>query len=338
MKTAGKIFYVLLGIVLAVSTIGTAPRGLSQVNKEIYKKAEAYQPQIDELGFSGFQLKDYKVRFYDGKNDYVTSNGKYKKEKPVFNTFVGTTYKVDKEYQVILPTLEQFSNLFDLLGAAEGISEGNISFKKSDYSKDEHVATLWHEATHAYQMTHYEKQITTLMDNFLTNSGLLASNNSSDDSSESASADFMEKTVSSVDSNKTVVKLYKKQITLLKKAYHATDIAEKQSLVSQYLDLQKERADCMTGSQLALENYYECVEGTARYVEAHIYTAEKGQKASDMQYVDDFSYNNGSGKYYTAGMIKCCLLDSFLPQWKEDFQYTVSLDELLAKGINGNGL
>lgn len=49
----------------------TGPYGLSNVNLGIYDTAVSLDETVQNMGFEGFSIKDYKVRFYDGKQDYV---------------------------------------------------------------------------------------------------------------------------------------------------------------------------------------------------------------------------------------------------------------------------
>ena len=46
-----------------------------------------------------------------------------------------------------------------------------------------------------------------------------------------------------------------------------------------------------------------------------------------------FTYQNGSGKYYEMGMLKCMILDQIAPDWKESFCVTTDLDVLLAETL-----
>lgn len=229
MKLYG-ILYGALGVILMGATIMTGINGLSPQNKAVYDDALSLQQDVDTVGFEDFKLEDYKVRFFDGNADYVVSGETIKKEPAVFTTFVGTAYEVDGDYQVILPTVENFSAMFDLLGTAGSISEGETNFTEAQYGAKEHIATLWHETLHAYQMRHYYDQLTGLLD-------------------EGAEGENIEDIiVSSVDSNQHVVELYKKQMELLNKAYDAEDLTDKKTLAAQYLELEGERRGLLDGA------------------------------------------------------------------------------------------
>ncbi|MGL6200345.1 MAG: hypothetical protein ACRC3H_15550 [Lachnospiraceae bacterium] len=304
-----RILYGALGLILLAGTILTGSYGLSAENKSIYEEAVDLQDQVDAIGFEGFRLADYKVRFFDGDVDYVISGNAIKKEDAALTTFVGTAYEVDGEYQVILPTIERFSDMFKLLGSAESLAEGNVNFDESEYGSKEHIATLWHEATHAYQLTKYEDEIT----------GVLKDN----------SGDIQDIIVSSVDGNQNVVELYKKQMELLNKAYDAENLTEKQAYIADYLDLEHERRTLLSEEACAAEDYYEVAEGTARYIESQVYCFLEGNDAFEEAYTGQTEYENGSGKYYTSGMMKCYLLDELDPDWKTSYDFSVNLTELL---------
>lgn len=304
-----RILYGALGLILMAGTILTGSYGLSAENKSIYEEAVNLQDQVDTIGFQGFCLTDYKVRFYNGDVDYVITGDTIEKEDAVFTTFVGTAYEVDGEYQVILPTIENFAEMFQLLGSAASMAEGDVNFNEAEYASTEHVATLWHEATHAYQLTKYEDEIT----------GLL----------KDTSGDIQDIIVSSVDGNQNVVELYKKQMELLNKAYDAEDLTEKQAYVADYLELEHERQALLSEETRSAEDYYEVAEGTARYIESQVYRFQEGNDAFEEAYIGQTVYENGSGKYYTSGMMKCYLLDELDPDWKTNYDFAVSLTELL---------
>lgn len=87
---------------------------LSQTDRQIYEKACSLEQEMEMLGFSGFSVRDYRVRYYDGDCDYVIAPSAdtytVTREKPKLDTFAGTIVKVGKEYQIVLPTYEKFKN------------------------------------------------------------------------------------------------------------------------------------------------------------------------------------------------------------------------------------
>lgn len=311
----GKIMYGMAGAVLFIATLITGTYGLSFENRDIYKRALSLQKEADALGFKNFSLDDYKVRFFDGDADYVVTKNKIQREKPVFHTFVGTAYEVNGEYQVILPTVENFAKMFDLLGAAETISEGSMQFEQNVYGNDAHIATLWHEAFHAYQMTHYSENVT----------GLLQGKEFYED---------MEKViVEGVDSRKDMIQYFEEGAMLLYQAYVEPVYDLKTALIADYLSLEQQRQGVLDGDVLTAEAYYETIEGTACYMESCIISVLKGKKEMEKQYMEQFSYSKGAGKYYKTGLLKCYLLNQVSKGWNQSYQFDKSLNELLQQSI-----
>lgn len=312
-----KIIYAAIGLLLAVSVIATGTYGLSKTDREIYDTAVELQTQMQENGFAGFGVEDKKIRFFDGTKDYVVYEGKVEKEEAAFDTFVGTTSKMDGEYQVILPTYENFADMFALLGAAQTVADGSMQFSEENYSTNAHVTTLWHEAFHAWQFTNWEEEIFAQT----KEAGITENDN------------MQEIVVKDIDSKDELVVSFSNEMELLADAYETTDLEEKKTLVSKALDISMERKSQLSKKNVYVEQYYETIEGTARYVEAQAYRLLEGEEAWRQMYLEEFAYSNGSGKYYEMGMYKCLLLDELTPQWKADFNVTVSLDDYLYQAI-----
>ncbi len=316
----GRILYGIFGMVLATATVLTGSYGLSSQNIEIYKEALNLQDKVDELGFEGFSLADYKVRCYDGSYDYVLSaedgEAVVEKEKSILQAFVGTAYEVEGEYQVIVPSVERFQELLSALSVG---SSGDIaSFSAEQYGVEEQAATIWHEAMHAWQFTRYEEQIQNI---------IKAEYSSLDGNLGNVITDY-------IDSNPQVVSLYKQELDCLKKAVFATSIDDKKAYVLQYRKLEEERRQLLTEDVLSVEDYYENVEGMAYYVESKVYEMEKGWDIYKEQYLNEMQlYTEGTHKYYIIGMAKCLLLDEFQNDWKNGFDFTKSLSEILYENI-----
>ena len=101
---AFNIGYGAVGALLAVSVALTGTYGLPKADREIYDTAIELEEKMQQNGFVEFAPSRFKVRFFNGKLDYVVKDGEVTKEEAAFNTFVGTTSEIDGEYQVILPT------------------------------------------------------------------------------------------------------------------------------------------------------------------------------------------------------------------------------------------
>lgn len=81
-----KIVYGLVGIALFFSVIATGSYGLTEENIEIYQMAMEQQQELGNVGFPGFDVRDYPVSFYTGSADYVVtgkmeSDGQYEIKK-----------------------------------------------------------------------------------------------------------------------------------------------------------------------------------------------------------------------------------------------------------------
>lgn len=323
MKT-WKVIYAAVGICLAVGSIATASYGLSEVNRNIYQDALYLDEKIQELGFEGFTLKTAKVRFYDGSNDYVVQvdaegHITIKKERPKLDVFAGTTVEVGGQWQALLPTYEQFSRLFDALEALgsyeQGVQEGSFAFSKSDYGESSHSATIWHEAFHAWQSENWSEDVEALMEK-------------AEVGYEDSREDII---VKEVDSDRELVELFNEEMQLLMKAYQAEGPEEKRALIADILEIAEKRKEKLSQAAEAMEYFLENYEGSARYVESVAYRELEGESAWETIYLTEFRYENGSGKYYDMGMMKCLLLDQLSDGWQKEFSPENGLDELLSR-------
>lgn len=319
-----KIGYAVIGILFAVGSIATGTYGLSEADREIYDTAVSLDSDMQDMGFEKFSIRDYKVRFYDGKHDYVVVPGdgpeapaKIVKEQAVLDVFVGTAIDVDGEYQVLLPSYEYFSNLFNVLGTAEtvsqGMTEGTMAFTEDSYSRNSQAATIWHEAFHAWQNKNWQKEIDAVTERM---------NLSAEESRE----DII---VKEVDSDKEMVTAFEQEMKLLMEAYKETAPERKKEKIRQVLELAGQREKHLSDSANAMEYFLENMEGSAMYVESMAYRGLEGEAAWKEYYLGDFSYENGSGKYYHLGMLKCLLLDEMLPGWQSQFSASYGLNQLL---------
>ena len=316
-----KIMYAAVGIIFAAGSIVTGEYGLSEVSREIYRTAVSLDKDMQKLDFPGFSLADYKVRFYNGNCDYVVEAGqeKAKKEDAVMDTFVGTSMEVDGEYQVLLPAYEKFSDMFDMLNAVDTVShgagDGTISFTKGSYSENAHAAVMWHEAFHVWQMEKWEKEIDELIEQAYAQN-------------DAETEDIEEIIVKEADTKPEAVSAFEEEIRLLKEAYHAPD-NEKKEWVKKALEVSENRKKQLSDSASAMEFYFENLEGSAMYVEGQAYRFLEGDAAWEEHYMGEFQYENGRGKYYHLGMLKCVLLDEMMEGWQKKFNMNCGLDELL---------
>lgn len=321
-----KITYAAIGLALAAASLATAEYGLSKINRNLYRDALSLDEKMQKSGFTDFSLKDINVRFYDGDCDYVAQTDAQNhitinKEKAILDVFAGTTVEADGQWQVLIPTYEQFSRLFDALGALDsyerGMQEESFAFSKSDYSTSSHIASIWHEAFHAWQAANWPENMETLQ------------NQAESGSVETDGNAREEIIVNEVDSDKELSGLFTEEMQFLEKARQTDRLEEKKSLVSKALDIADRRRTKLSKAAEAMEYFLENYEGSARYVESAAYRELEGEPAWKETYLSEFQYENGSGKYYDMGMLKCVLLDQLSEGWQKKFSEGIGLDQLL---------
>ncbi len=294
------IIFILIGAALIAGVIATGSYGLSEDNIHIYEQAVALEKGNSNLGFEGFAMTDYPVAFYDGDHDYVIvwENGGYNivKRKAVINSIAAAAYCVDGHYEVLAPAVEKMSSLLKMMttGSAE-------------YGREECVATLWHEAFHCWQLTNYYDNIEAIC---------------SGEAEENLIAEY-------ADTNPQAVALFERQAALLENAVKTDDIDMIREYIAEYKKLDEQRKALFSGNITALEEYYTRVEGTACYVEACVYQMQLPEKFCSA-YIDHISeYGKGSNKYYKSGMAQCMILDTLNPQWKESYDFSEPLINLI---------
>ena len=291
------IIFVLVGIMLVTGVIATGTYGLSEEDIEICERAVSIE---DDFGFDGFTITDYPVSFYDGDNDYVVvwENGEYSinKRNPVMDFIVATAYPVDEHYEVLTPTIEKMSSLLGLLSMGNG-----------SYGADEHVTTLWHEAFHCYQLTNYLESIESIP-LVAVDESLIAEN---------------------ADTNEQAVRLFEQKSELLKKAVKTDDIDKIREYIVEYKKLDEERKTLLSDEVNSVEEYYTRIEGTACYIEACVYKSLLPDSFEN-NYIETISeYGGGSGKYYKTGMAMCMILDTVSPEWKNGYNFSEPLINLI---------
>lgn len=297
-----KIVIILIGIALAGAVIATGTYSLTQDNIDIYERAAAIDSSV--TGFEGFSLTDYPVAFYDGEWDHVITweNGGYNIEKraPVISFAAATAYPVDDHYEVLAPTVEKMSSLL-----------GIMSMGEVGYGTEEQVATIWHEAFHCWQLTNYYDNIEGIC---------------SEDVDESIISEY-------ADKNTQAAELFTQQAELLENAVKCENIDKLREYMVKYEQLDDQRKALLSEDVISLEEYYTRVEGTARYAEACVYKTEHPEKFTE-SYIDNIGeYSGGSSKYYRIGMAQCMILDKLNAEWKNGYDFSEPLIELIYKDM-----
>lgn len=318
-----KAIYIGTGIVLSLATIMTGSKSLSDSNIENYKRAAELQDEMAARTFSGYHMTDYPVAFFDGTYDYVVTGGaqeqniNIERRKPVIGSFVGTAYEVEGHYEILLPTVEQFSGMVDVLSAVQTFTEEkNTLDDEVGYSDEEHIATIFHEGFHAWQMSNFEKE----MEECLQGRSFLDDN-------------FGESLiVEKVDHNPVIVAYYEQEMALLKKILLSDSMEEICSDLAEYQRIDEDRKGLLPEDVLILEDYYERIEGTAFYIESKAYEMLKSEEEYRTKYVEPINhYSNGTHKYYSMGMAKCCILDKLCSDWRDTYTFSESLTEMLCQ-------
>ena len=170
-------------------------------------------------------------------------------------------------------------------------------FALDSYSKETQATVIWHEAFHAWQQ-----------ENGLDQAYALGQEN-----------------------REAIIKKYVDKNSVQKKAF--TDMEIKKKQIKKALELQKKREVALSDKVSAAEGFLQNLEGSARYVECAAYRKLAGDEVWKKQFLQAFSYADGSGKYYDMGMYKCMLLDQCLPGWQTQFKTTPDLDGLLLKCV-----
>lgn len=290
---------ICVGIIMLVAYLLTGTHGLSKKDKDTYANAIALQPVADEIGFVGYDLKDYTIAFYDGDKEYaLQSDGTFKERKPVLGILVATAYPVGDHVEIIVPVYEQFENVVNL---------GTFGLAKSDDKTQEALvlSAIWHEGFHAWQLTKHLENVGTWGSDAMVDNAF-------------------------IDDNPQVRTLYEQQMSLLKQAAYEKDPSEVKDLARKILSLEAERQQLVPLEVLQTEIKEELTEGSATYFESQIFLSLCGQEAYEEYYLSYMDqYKEGRNKYYTLGMAKCLLLDKLNPTWKNVFVMDTSFNDML---------
>ena len=309
-----KVLYGVLGIVLAVMVVITKPQKLNKTDMQIYKGAVELNDQVQQLGLPNFDLTQMKVRCYDGSKDYVLSveNGKVscEKENSKLNLFAATICEEEGEYQILIPTLEQFQELFQAGKLLDNNENESFAMGGEDYGKNEQIATIWHEATHVWEFSHFGEKIQERY-------GL---------------CDDAQTIIETLDRNTELKHIYHEELDLLSNAAKCENIDEIKKYMIQYRKLEELKSNLLEEDSCRIEQYYIVVEGFANYVEGEVYKIILGDDAYEKRYskLNDGAMV-GTHKYYELGRLQCLILDKVLQNWKEDYDFSKSMSELLSE-------
>lgn len=67
----GRILYIVTGVILTISVAAAGNYGIDRESVEAYMLAMNMQSELGDMGFEGFDVRNYDVSFYAGNKDYV---------------------------------------------------------------------------------------------------------------------------------------------------------------------------------------------------------------------------------------------------------------------------
>ncbi len=297
-----RLLYLTFGLLLTAAVLLSSTSGFSRTDRQHYETAIA----MDSESFPGYHLKDYTVRYFDGDVDYVLKDGVLSKEKPVFRSLVATIEEVNGELQVVVPTAERMKDTLSLLGMGQEGLETSIDHDALQ------VATLWHEGFHCYQLSHFEGAI----------------------NRESLPEDLETFIAQEIDAKEELISAFLEAENMLERAINAKELHQAKEFAAEFLSIYHKRRENLTEEARQMESLYEMMEGSAQYIESKIYRAQAGEEAYVEYYMPrESEYLYGISKYYQLGRKICLVLDKLEPDWSTDFDFSMSLSEVLEESI-----
>lgn len=304
-----KIIYGAAGVLILTLYLFFGSRGLGQKEKELYQRAYELSGEVESSIWTGYSFKKYPVAVRKGEREYVLQGSDEYKRRAVLPIIAATAYQVDGEMNVFIPSKADLESLGEI---AEGLSKGDdtlfisgFSLNRQTISDNKYIAVLYHEGFHAFQMDNY-------MGNLF---------NSMPDDEETR----LLKLVNSIEMDNYLKGLYDKEREIMFSIINAEDDSNIKEEIKKYVELRQERVEALTvkygkadiDSLLKLEDYYEKVEGSARYTEIKV--AEILEDDSLYQeYLNSLQESaSGKEKYYRSGMGICLILDKLDTGWKK---------------------
>lgn len=305
-----KIIYGAAGILILALCLFFGFRGLDQKEKELYQRAYELSGEVEESIWNGYSFKKYPVAVRKGEREYVLQGSDEYQRRAVLPIIAATAYKVEGELNVFIPSKADLESLGEIV---EGLAKGEdalfisgFSLNRQSLSDNKYIAVLYHEGFHAFQMDNYSRDLFKSMP---------------DDEEETR----LLKIVSSIEMDNYLKGLYDKEREIMFSIINAKDESTIKEEIKKFVDVRRERVQALTNkygksdidSLLKLEDYYEKVEGTARYTEIKV--AEILEDDSLYQeYLNSLQESaSGKEKYYRSGMGICLILDKLDTGWKK---------------------
>lgn len=308
------IIYIVIGLCLSSLILIFKDRDTMVLEHQLIN--EAYTLDTSSL-WPSLSLSNYPIAIRNNQKEYVFFQHDMTKRKPFFPVIVATAYQVNDRIEVFMPSKKTMENLGQLM---EGVSSNQalsliegFAFHQQTLSNDQYMAMIFHEALHAYQIEYYEHELFNQLPEGFDERKTL-------------------QLISTIDQSEFLKSFYLSEYQILEDAITNPD------LIPQFLLKRQARIDQLhlifTEQEvehiLFLENYYEKIEGTARYLESQVLFT-LGNLTLYNQYKDKIDeYQLGKEKYYRSGMGVCMLLDHQSTSWKAHvFSNTQPLDQLL---------
>ncbi len=301
-----KIIYSGIGIGLIIAASLLATRGLPEDDRLLYDKASKISANTIEQIWPGLEFNNYPMAIRTGNKEFIIKNGVATSRKPVLPIIAATAYRVDEEINIFMPSIADMSALGTMV---EGITSSQemmfvkgFSMTQNSLTDEQYIGIMYHEALHAHQIDYHERVLF---------------QNIPEDFNEYDILDL----ILTIDDIAPLKQMYNKELDLLLAAVINPD-----DHLDDYISARQERTQMLNdyfGSDdikkiIYLENYYEKVEGTARYLEANVILT-LGNEALYDEYMDNIQhYFTGKEKYYRSGMGLSLILDKLTEDWKSE--------------------
>ncbi len=288
-----RVIYVIIGIGLLVGVFSTRIQTIDPETLALIERAREVDME-NEL-WPGYKFSDYPLDVNYGKVEFKYLNGRITKQKPTIDILAMTA--IQEEDGPVIKVLPE-------------AMIRKMSDTKGDKSKkgrgDVYMTFLFHEGFHCFQLDEnigYNIDMEEPIDDKFYN--IL---NRLDNDSEYKNlwireavclTDYLE------NNNKVLwVEAYNKRMVYLEKI------------------LEEDFAWYMT-----MENEFELIEGTAKYVEDKLLERLTGEFVEP---TNPNLYYNGTGKFYNNGRLKALILDKGV-EWKKDvFEFEKTLTSMIS--------
>lgn len=297
-------FAIGVGLVLAASLLVT--RGLPEADRILYDKACRISTQTIDQIWPGFELSEYPMAIRSGNKEFVIEDGIETSRRPFLPVLAATAYRVEDEINIFMPSSIDMAALGSIM---EGIASSRemmfirgFSLTQNKMSDEQYIGIMYHEALHAFQLEHHELLLFQSIPHGYDENDIL-------------------ELIIAIDEIRPLKKIYEEEMAILHDA-----VFNPNEHLGRYISIRSKRSEMLSeyfGQDdmkkiIFLENYYEKVEGTARYMEANVIMALGNQVLYDEYLAGIKDYITGKEKYYRSGMGMALIFDKLSDDWKSD--------------------